>query len=195
MGLVVPSVARVASMAPNQGGTPDAPGGCPVAAMPVPGLTRPAGQGPRPVCCRRNQPASGSARWMSPRPPRAPRHGSQRRHTPRRFRWAWPMAIASRRRAQECPPRAAVISTHQGHRRARPLCRTDVTADEDRDGPGGFESMATPHRSATRGICTAAHHGCRGRGRPRSAPTASPGSPASRPPLPAPHCPIRTARH
>jgi hypothetical protein len=122
---VIPLAARVASVAPSQGGAPDAPRGRPAASMPVPGLTPPAGQGARPACCHRNRPAFRSARLIALRPLRAPRHGSQRRHTPRRFRSTWPMRIASRRRTQKCPP---AVLTSQCAR---------VIAGRDPHPPGG----------------------------------------------------------
>jgi hypothetical protein len=70
---------------------------------------------------------------------------------------------------------------------------------KDRGGPGGFGSMAMRRRFVRDGDLTAEQHGRRGRRRPRFALAATPGSPASRPPLPAPHwpdprCPARRLR-
>ena len=78
------------------------------------------------------------------------------------------------------PPRGAVISAPGVAAARDPHPPGGRDRDEDRDGPSGFGSMATPHRFVRDGDQVAEHHGCRGRGRPRFALPATPGSPACR---------------
>ena len=78
------------------------------------------------------------------------------------------------------PPRGAVISAPGVAAARDPHPPGGRDRDEDRDGPSGFGSMATPHRFVRDGDQVAEHHDCRGRGRPRFALPATPGSPACR---------------
>ena len=150
--------------------------------------TRPAGQGPRPA-----------PRLLPPEPTRIRDQpgGLRRVRSGCRARFAAPhtrggsdlgmaKAIASRRRAQECPP--AVLSSR----------RTKVTAARDPHPPGGRDRRyrargagrvrehgdAAPFRPS--GDLTAEHHGCHGRCCSLFVLIATPCGPASRPSLPAP---------
>jgi hypothetical protein len=98
----------------------------PVAAMPVRQAYPSRRLGAHPSCCHRNQPASGSAPPIASRPLRVPRPGSQRRHTPWRFRSTRPMPIASHRRAQGCSP-ALPSQCAKVTAGGYPIRRTDVT--------------------------------------------------------------------
>ena len=156
--------------------------------------------GPRAACCRWNQPASGSARWIAS----CPLLGTAARFAVPTPSAAFPIGMANGDRPapsapSSVPPLGAVISTSGGSAARDPHPPDGRDRDEDRDGPSGFGSMATLRRFVRDGDLTAEHHGRRGRGRPRFALTATPGSPTSRPPLPAPHwpdlrCPARRLR-
>ena len=187
-------------MGSDQGGTPEAPRGCPVAAMPVRQAHPSHWSGPRAACCRWNQPASGSARWIAS----CPLLGTAARFAVPTPSAAFPIGMANGDRPapsapSSVPPLGAVISTSGGSAARDPHPPDGRDRDEDRDGPSGFGSMATLRRFVRDGDLTAEHHGCRGRGRPRFALTATPGSPTSRPLPPAPHwpdprCPARRLR-
>ena len=168
-------------MGSDQGGTPDAPRGCPVAAMPVRQAHPSHWSGPRAACCRWNQPASGSARWIAS----CPLLGTAARFAVPTPSAAFPIGMANGDRPapsapSSVPPLGAVISTSGGSAARDPHPPDGRDRDEDRDGPSGFGSMATLRRFVRDGDLTAEHHGCRGRGRPRFALTATPGSPACR---------------
>ncbi len=163
-------------------------------------LTRPAGQGPRPACCCRNQSAFG----ISPVDYAVSSVGHRARFAAPAPSAAFPTGMANGDRLapsapSSVPPRGAVISAPGVAAARDPHPPGGRDRDEDRDGPSGFGSMATLRRFVRDGDLTAEHHGCRGRGRPRFALTATPGSPASRPLPPAPHwpdprCPARRLR-
>ena len=174
-------------MATDQGGTPDAPRGCHVAAMPVRQAHPPrwSRSSPRaPLAAAGTNPHSGSARWITPCSLRVPRT-VRSANTPAAVPIGMATAIASRRRAQECPP--AVLSSR----------RTKVTAARDPHPPGGRDRRyrargagrvrehgdAAPFRPS--GDLTAEHHGC-GRCCSLFVLIATPCGPASRPSLPAP---------
>jgi hypothetical protein len=136
-------------------------------------------------------PPSGSARWISSCPPL----GTAARFAAPTPSAAFPTGMANGDRLappapSSVPPRGADISAPGATAARDPPPRGGRDRRyKDRGGPGGFGSMAMRRRFVRDGDLTAEQHGRRGRRRPRFALAATPGSPASRPPLPAPHWP------
>ena len=116
-------------------------------------LTRPTGQAHAPLAAAGTNPhpdqPGGFRRVLC----WAPRHGSQRRHPPRRFRPAWPMAIASHRwRLRQFRP--AVLSSRRpgSPPPATPIRRTDVTAMRTVTGRAGSGAWRRCAVSSAMGI-------------------------------------------
>jgi len=187
-------------MAPNQGGTPGAPRGCPLRRCRFPGSPV-----PRSRRTPRLPPPEPTRVRISPVDYAAARRGHRgtvcsadalRAGSDRHGQWRLPRAVGRKsvRPTVLTSSRTEVAAARDPH----PPGGRD-RRDKDRDGPSGFGSMATLRRFVRDGDQVAEHHGRRGRCRPRFALTATPGSPTSRPPLPAPHwpdlrCPARRLR-
>ena len=198
---VIPLAARDESVAADQGGTPDTPRGCPPHSAGPPVPPAPLIKARAPLAAAGTNPHSGSARWISSCPllgsaGTVRSAGTLRGGSDRHGQWRSPRTVGAfvSSAPRCCHLGAGVAAARDPHPRDGRDRR-----DEDRDGPSGFGSIATLRRFVLYGDLTAEHHGRRGRGRPRFALTATSGSPASRPSLPAPHwpdprCPARRLR-